>query len=68
MGKFVWPEHIQFDDTEQDIKEARKVWLEAREIEQSCGVKGEFLQFMQAYALQVELRRNSEASSSSQSA
>jgi hypothetical protein len=67
MSKFAWPASIKFDDTENDIKEARKAWLKSRGIEQSCGAAGEFLEFMQAYADMVE-RRRKQPDVSSQSA
>ena len=67
MTEFAWPSSIKFDDTENDIKDARKAWLKWRGIEQSCGAAGEFLEFMQAYSDMVEKKRK-QADVSSQSA
>jgi hypothetical protein len=54
--KFKWPEHILFDDTEADIKAARKVWLGFFGCAESGGTKGEFLAFVQAYSEEVDKR------------
>lgn len=56
MRKFKWPEHIKFDDTEADIKAARKAWLGFFGIGETGGAKGEFLAFVQAYSEQVDKR------------
>jgi hypothetical protein len=57
MRKFKWPDHIQFDDTEDDMRLARHAWSRAQEIEPYGLSVGEFLIFMQQYADEVERRR-----------
>jgi hypothetical protein len=56
VDNFRWPSHIMFDDTEADINEARRVWLANRDHEES-GRIADFLEFMEAYARELEVRR-----------
>jgi hypothetical protein len=56
MTAFRWPDHIKFDDTASDINEARRAWLAARGGMHSEN-PGDFLEFMQAYAGELEKRR-----------
>lgn len=58
MHKFQWPEHILFDDSEEDMQAARRAWIRAQEIEPYGLSAGEFLIFMQVYADEVERRRS----------
>ncbi|HEY9788915.1 MAG TPA: hypothetical protein V6D22_00860 [Candidatus Obscuribacterales bacterium] len=58
MEKFVWPAYIQFDDTEADLNEARRVWLNARGTMPDGGTTADFLEFMQVYASELEKKRN----------
>jgi hypothetical protein len=63
--KFQWPDYIKFDDTEVDIKAARKVWLGFFGCSESGGTKGEFLAFVQAYSEEVDKRWEKEHDQSS---
>jgi len=58
MRRFTWPSHVRFDDTDVDMKEARRVWLEHRGMVQSGSVISDFLEFMEVYAREVEARRS----------
>jgi hypothetical protein len=58
MDKFVWPDYIKFDDTEADLHEARRVWINARGNLADGGTIADFLEFMQAYAKELEIRRS----------
>jgi hypothetical protein len=51
MKKFRWPDHIKFDDTEADMREARRVWLE------NGGTSSDFLRFIDAYAKELKVRQ-----------
>jgi hypothetical protein len=57
VDNFRWPSHIMFDDTEEDINEARRVWLANRATEDS-GRIADFLEFMEAYAKELEAKRH----------
>jgi hypothetical protein len=57
MTDFQWPTNIRFDESEDDIKEARRVWESAHSLTQDAG----FLKFMQAYAAEIKYRKRIEA-------
>lgn len=57
MDSFAWPDHIRFDDTESDINEARRIWLILRAMQPGGGAISDFLEFMQAYAGELESQR-----------
>jgi len=60
MTAFRWPDHIKFDDSVGDINEARRAWLLARGGMHSQH-PGDFLEFVQAYAGELERRRNEQS-------
>ncbi|HEY9792325.1 MAG TPA: hypothetical protein V6D22_18125 [Candidatus Obscuribacterales bacterium] len=60
MTNFEWPVNIKFDDSEDDIKEARLAWQIAHSLTPDAG----FLHFMQTYAAEVKARRNRDKPSS----
>ena len=60
MDKFEWPFHIKFDDSQADISEARRVWLNAAGQAPRGGGVADFLEFMNAYATELEKRRRRE--------
>jgi hypothetical protein len=58
MKKFVWPDHLKFDDTDEDLKEARKFWFDHRCLHGSGDIIADLVEFIELYAQRVEAVRN----------